>query len=157
MAVRDAFSQHAPDEGAHPKSGPSLTQQHMSDETDINNIVNQFLKTGMVNSPGMAKFGDFTANDFQTMQNHVCDMEGMFMELDAKIRRRFKNDVYQLLRFIDNPDNKEEAISLGLIPDDNPKTNPSQAGKSATTSSVTPAEESSPLPLKADPEAQPRY
>ena len=38
------------------------------------------------------------------------------MEIPAIIRKRFDNDPYQFLEFMENPENIEEARQLGLAP-----------------------------------------
>nr|WAE43474.1 MAG: internal scaffolding protein [Microviridae sp.] len=97
----------------------SITQQHFKDECDINKIMERYEKTGIIDIPehkGM--FGDFSEiSDYQTMHHLMQKADEQFMSLDAKIRSRFNNNAGQLLQFISNTDNREEAIALGLIED----------------------------------------
>lgn len=120
--LRNAFSQKRV---AVPQSEqPSATQQHMRDETNINTIVNRYLKTGVLGNPNATRrpmFGDFSSVDFMHMQNAIADIGQNFASLPARVRSRFQNDPYQLIRFVENPDNKAEAIKLGILPDDSPK------------------------------------
>jgi phage internal scaffolding protein len=95
----------------------TLTQQHFKDECDINNILRQFNITGLLpEAPLSPRYGDFTGiGDYHTALNQVIAAEDEFMSLPATLRARFENDPSQLIEFLDNPQNKNEAIKLGLI------------------------------------------
>jgi phage internal scaffolding protein len=95
----------------------SRTQQHFKDECDINNILRQFNITGLLpEQPVSPRYGDFTGiSDYHTALNQVIAAEDEFMALPATIRARFENDPAQLIEFLDNKDNKDEAIKLGLV------------------------------------------
>lgn len=98
--------------------GKSRTQQHMAAEADINNIVKRYLPTGALPSHGKQPiYGDFTSVDYMTMQNSIADIDSAFMRLPSRLRSRFKNEPYQLIRFIEDPKNQAEATRLGLIID----------------------------------------
>jgi phage internal scaffolding protein len=96
---------------------PSLTQQHFKDETDINNILRQFNVTGLLPENALSpRYGDFTGiNDYQSALNAVIAAEDGFMALPADLRARFSNNPEELINFLDNPENKDEAIRLGLV------------------------------------------
>lgn len=96
---------------------PTLTQQQFKDETDINNILRQFNVTGLLpESPLSPRYGDFTGIvDYQSALNAVIAAEDGFMTLPADIRASFGNDPEQLINFLDDPANKDQAIKLGLI------------------------------------------
>jgi len=95
----------------------SLAQQHFKDECDINNILRQFNITGLLPESTLSpRYGDFTGiGDYHTALNQVIAAEDEFMALPATLRARFENDPAQLIEFLDNPDNINEAVSLGLI------------------------------------------
>jgi len=95
----------------------TLTQQHFKDETDINNILRQFNITGLLpEAPLSPRYGDFTGiSDYHTALNQVIAAENEFMALPAQIRSRFDNDPAKLIEFLENSDNKNEAIKLGLV------------------------------------------
>ena len=95
----------------------SLTQQHFKDECDINNILRQFNVTGLLPENALSpRYGDFTGiNDYQTALNQVIAAENEFMALPANIRSRFDNDPAKLIEFLENLENKDEAIKLGLV------------------------------------------
>lgn len=100
-------------------SGKSLTQQQFQAESDINNITQRYIPGtpigGMPNGR-QPMFGDFSSLDFQRMQNAVVDIEQQFASLSARLRKRFNNDPYQLIRFVENPANEAECRKLGLLP-----------------------------------------
>ena len=107
---RKRLQLHFPDDG--------LTQQNFQEETDINNIMAKFAKTGLVDHVNRVagSYGDFTTvQDYQLHLDQVMAAQTAFMELPATIRRRFDNDPAHLLAFIQDPKNRDEAVSLGLI------------------------------------------
>jgi len=93
-------------------------QQQFKDEVDINTIVKRFGLTGEVPTGYRAPMsGDFTGvNDFHTAMNAVRQAEESFMELPAALRKRFGNDPQELMRFLDDGENRAEAVKLGLVP-----------------------------------------
>jgi len=95
----------------------TLTQQHFKDECDINNILRQFNVTGLLPQAALTpRYGDFTGiSDYQTALNQVIAAEDEFMRLPAELRARFENDPAQLIEFLENSENKDEAIKLGLV------------------------------------------
>jgi phage internal scaffolding protein len=107
----------ASDESGLDCKDPSLAQQQFADETDINNIVNMYLKTGVLpDQPLSPKYGDFTGiSDYKTALDRVIAADEEFMNLPANIRARFENDAANLIAFLDNEENRAEAIKLGLV------------------------------------------
>lgn len=96
---------------------PSRTKSEFAEECNINNIVNRGLKSGILPS-GSRKplFGDYSeVNDYVHIQRTIVEAEQNFMQLDAETRAFFKNNVANLLDFIDNPENAEKAAEMGLI------------------------------------------
>ena len=96
---------------------PSLAQQNFKDESDINYIVRQFGLTGEL--PGQTispQYGDFTGVlDYHSAVNAVLAAQDEFMDLPAQMRSRFDNDPAKLIDFLQNEENREEAIKLGLV------------------------------------------
>ena len=95
---------------------PSLTQQQFKEESDINTIVDRFMKSGVMPNPvNMPQYIDYEGVfDFQSAMNTVRQADENFMRMDAKIRARFNNSPQEFLEFFGNPENVEEAIRLGL-------------------------------------------
>lgn len=121
--VRNRFSE--PERVTQVNDEPSLAQQHMKSETDINTIVQRYMKTGVLGNPSaatrMPKYGDFTSLEYMDMRNAIADIDQEFASLPARIRGRFQNDPHQLIRFLEKPENLPEAIKLGLVPDLSPR------------------------------------
>lgn len=100
-----------------PIQGDSLTQQHMSESTDINNMVKRYTQGGQINlNKRQPTFGVASAADFHTMQNAVADVRTQFNNLPSRLRSKFQNDPHMLLRWLENPANHDQAVKLGLIP-----------------------------------------
>lgn len=112
---------------------PSLTQQQFREECDINNIIKIHSQTGVL--PVSTKVGAFldvsNVKDYQTSLHTVFEAQRAFDDLPSKIRSRFKNDPNQLLAFVEDEANHEEALQLGLL---------SNTAKSKIPPKITPAE-----------------
>lgn len=95
----------------------SLTQQQFADESDINTIVRRFGLTGeMPENLRMPTSGDFNGiSDFQDAMNIVVQSQEEFLRVPADVRERFSNDPGRLMAFLENPDNRDEALKLGLL------------------------------------------
>lgn len=94
------------------------TQQHFKEECDINVIMERFgLGVPVPESFKMPQYGDFTGalTDYQTALNYVIQAEAEFMKLPARLRERFGNDPNNLVTFLDDASNREEAVSLKLL------------------------------------------
>lgn len=97
--------------------GLSLTKQVFKDECDVNRIMKRFEKTGLVEhlNRHQGDYGDFVnAPDYHSALNAVRLADDMFMSLPAKLRQRFSNDPAEFLAFVDDPENADELIDLGL-------------------------------------------
>lgn len=94
-----------------------LTEQHHRDQCDVNKIIEKYDKTGLISHINKveAKFGDMTGMDFKEAMDKVTGMTSMFNDLPSNIRKRFGNSPEQLLQFMSDSKNRDEAIKLGLI------------------------------------------
>ena len=62
-------------------------------------------------------YGDFTnIEDFHNANNRIIQAREDFLALPSEIREQFDNDPGQLVEFINDPDNIEEAQEMGLLP-----------------------------------------
>jgi len=95
----------------------SMVQQQFAEECDINTIVRRFGLTGeLPQNLRMPVSGDFTqVGDFHSAMNLVRQAEEGFMELPGELRARFHHDPGELLSFLDDPANRDEAVKLGLV------------------------------------------
>lgn len=100
-----------------------FTEQHHKKECDVNNIVKKYDKTGLIEHIQRfeGEFGDLTGMDFKAMQDKVANAKSRFNLLPADIRARFDNDPQKLISFMDDPRNREEGITLGLIKKSTPE------------------------------------
>ena len=94
----------------------SLTQQQFKEDSDINTIVNRFMKSGVLPTPvNMPQYIDYEGVfDYQTAMNSIRAADETFMRMDAKVRARFNNSPQEFLAFFADPANIDEAIRLGL-------------------------------------------
>jgi phage internal scaffolding protein len=97
--------------------GKSLAKQSFKEECDINTIVRMFGVTGKVPVTAIEpSYGDFSGvNDYHSAMNKIKEAEASFMALPAKLRQKFDHDPNALLNFLENEQNRDEAIQLGLI------------------------------------------
>lgn len=100
------------------ESGEVLTKQADKNSCDINLMMARYQATGeLPHAPyKKPKYGDFSqAQNFQDALDLVQEAEVNFQNLPAKVRAKFKNNPFEVLNFLDNAENLEEAIELGLI------------------------------------------
>lgn len=115
-AFRSAYS--PPVKVAISFNGPGRTRQEFKDECDINRILANYAVTGVLPVPANARppiWGDIDELDFQAAMDIVAESKTQFEALPAKVRARFDNDPGKLLEFVQNPFNRAEAHSLGLL------------------------------------------
>lgn len=103
-----------------PKIEPSLTKQSFVEECDINTILQNFAKTGLISHVNQSspKFGlDLTLlpETYMESMNVVINAHENFLALPANIRDLFDNDPEKLLTFLADDKNYAEAVKLGLI------------------------------------------
>lgn len=94
-----------------------VTDQQFADQVDINEIVAKFQKTGQINHlnkmQGMIADVSEIPDLLESMQT-VTKAQQTFAQLPAHLRDRFGNSPVQLINFLQNPENDQEAVSLGL-------------------------------------------
>lgn len=120
--------------------GDSLTQQHFKDECDINYIIKhysepQYQTLGSIKTPRVPLWGDFSAiPDLRSAHEAFAVAEASFACLPADVRKRFNNNPLDLLQFVSDSSNRDEAIKLGLLRKDAPTV--SVVGKADPVSAV---------------------
>lgn len=122
--IRKAYEKHErksisfiDDEGNH----DGMTEQHHKSAVDINNIIRQHDRTGIIThvNRSVASYGDYTeVNEYQECLNRVIAADNAFSALPAHVREKFKNDPGEFFEFATNPENHDEMVELGLA---NPK------------------------------------
>jgi len=98
---------------------PSRTQPQFKAECDINNIMKKYKVTGSIthlNNKQRGTYLDLTnLPDYQQSLNDVIQANEAFSALPSHVRKQFENDPIQLINFLSDTNNREEAIRLGLI------------------------------------------
>jgi len=96
--------------------GASRTKQSFREESEIENILARYTKTGVLDHVSRygGEYGFASSVSFHEAMNVVTKADQMFGDLPAKVRRRFGGDPGDFLEFVQNPENEEELIELGL-------------------------------------------
>jgi len=97
--------------------GEGRTKQSFKKECDINEIVRRFGITGKLpQSIRAPTYADYSGvSDFREALEALSLAEEAFMTMPATVRSRFENDPGQFVDFCSDPNNREEALKLGLI------------------------------------------
>lgn len=125
---------------------PSLTEQQFRDECDINSIISRYKVTGVLGDPMDNRepvYADCSSiPDLLTAQNFIIQANDDFMALPSSIRKRFDNSPVSMLQFLQDPNNREEAIQLGLISNNTlSDSSPAPESNSSVSSSVSSSNE----------------
>lgn len=104
--------------------GPSLTRAEFALESDINTIMRNATKSGvMPTRTDMARYGDFSAApDFMEAQNIVIRARAQFASLPSELRNRFENDPGKFLAWItDKNVSLDDVQRYGLLSEEGVK------------------------------------
>lgn len=98
-------------------SQPMITKQEFADECDINVIMARYQSTGVlpVIQAREGRFVDAPEDDYHSAMIKVAEANSMFAQLPARIRDRFENDPGQLIAFLQDDRNLQEARELGIV------------------------------------------
>jgi len=97
-----------------------LTKQSFAEEADLNFMMARYgvEHVALLSAMGAREtfYGDFSDGlDYLEAHGKLLNAQEAFMSLSAPVRRRFGNDPAELLDFLMDPGNRDEAISLGLV------------------------------------------
>lgn len=98
---------------------PSKADPSQAPECDINNIMHKFGKTGHIShfAKHQGMYADLTEiSDLHSAMIQVTQAQQAFDALPSELRTRFGNSPIEMVNFLQNSQNKDEAIKLGLIP-----------------------------------------
>lgn len=97
-------------------TGPSRTHQSFKDECDINNILANYQRTGVLRHQEMreANYGEFAEVDFHGAMQMTIDAQEAFMRVPSELRKRFHNDPGEFFAFVNDEANAAEMVELGL-------------------------------------------
>lgn len=103
---------------------PDKTDQSQAADCDINNIVKRYKKTGQISHLAKTKgvYADLSLMPSTLIDAHelISQASNAFNSLPAQTRKKFGNDPEQMIQFINDPNNADEAIKLGLLVRKNP-------------------------------------
>ena len=112
-------------------AGEKFTEENHAAEADINFIVDQFTRTGVLshNAQHEGAYGNFISGDvYELAQDAIANANSMYQSLPFHIRQQFPEGTPQFLDFIQDPQNREEIAELGLttahLPEEMPSTDP---------------------------------
>lgn len=94
------------------------THQEFKDEVNVNSIIRKYQRTGMLThvreNPGV--YMDLTdIGDYQEAAQKVVDANTTFNSLSSELRKKFNNDPQNLINYLEDPKNLDEAQELGLV------------------------------------------
>ena len=98
---------------------PSLTRQEFAAECDINTLMSQYEKTGIIShiNPRTPQYLNLVGvPDLQTAHEIIQNAAREFMALPATTRAQFDNDPMKFVKFAENPDNIAKMREWGLAP-----------------------------------------
>lgn len=99
-------------------TGPSMTKQSFKDECDINRILNQFQRTGIVNhiTQRQPQYLDLPSNvDYQSSMNTIIQAQQIFADLPALVRDHFQNDPARFLRAFSDEKQHDKLREFGFL------------------------------------------
>ena len=97
--------------------GHSRTKQAPHAECDINNIMQKYQKTGVLDhiNHHQGDYSDFlSATSYHESMNAVLEAQNAFDSLPSSVRSRFNNNPGDFLAYVHNPNNAAEMVTLGL-------------------------------------------
>lgn len=98
---------------------PSLTRQEFADDADINTIMAQYEKTGVISHMNQTPpaYLDLTdVPDLQQSIDLIREAETAFMSLPATVRATFDNNAVKFVEFAQNPANIDQMRAWNLAP-----------------------------------------
>lgn len=108
------------------KESKSMTDQSAKKQTDINSIMANYAKTGLlpVQQEKVARYIDNTQiMPLEQAHELVRDAMNLFEELPAQIRKLMDNKPENMVNFIKDPDNKDILIKYNVLEKPKVKTN----------------------------------
>lgn len=125
--------------------GESMALQSEKDTCDVNRIMKRYRETGQLDH--MAKRQPYYADvsdalEYQEALHVVGEAQEAFEALPASLRRRFDNDPAEMLTFLQDPANEDEARELGLLPKKAPERAPDAGPGSGQVPGPVPPEPS---------------
>jgi len=96
---------------------PSKTDQSQAASCDVNNIMSKYKKTGQLTHLARNQGVYADVSQIPDLQESLAQVElanAAFASLPSEVRQRFQNSPVQMIEFLQDPSNDEEAIRFGL-------------------------------------------
>lgn len=143
--------------GNAPGTGDALlsrTKQSFRDACDINNIVDQHRKTGLIThvNDKTPLYGDFSeANDLHTAMERVSAAEASFDALPSAVRAAAENNPVRFLEMLDDEDQAKLLAKAGLVfdPEAPPAAAPPSPHEPSDPETAPPKAEGRPAPASS--------
>lgn len=99
----------------------SRTVQSQALDADINTIVKRYKLTGELPNPRpriplSQDFREADKFDLGSALRYVREAEAAFMRYPADVRAKFNNDVAAFCDFVENPENADACVEMGILP-----------------------------------------
>lgn len=103
---------------------PSMCHQEFAEECDINNLMRRYTYAQLPDIPTVvSSFSQMV--DYHDMMNEAARARQAFDLLPGELRQRFGNNPQELIEFLNDEKNRDEAVKLGLVnPKQEPKNDP---------------------------------
>jgi len=128
---------------------PSRTDKSQKDQCDIKNIMKKY--GGIHQVPPLSKgtYMDLTTlPSYQEALHTIRDADQAFDGLPAKLRKKFNNDPKEMIDFLADPSNTDEAIKLGLVNTPKPTSpTPEEIKNAKPNAKKTSEQPKTPIPL----------
>lgn len=98
-------------------NGTGKTRQEFKDESDINNIMARYMRTGLIDNvtTKLPQFADVDGQTFTEAMQIVAESQSLFAELPSSVRVEFDNDPAKFLDFVHNSENAPRMAEMGLL------------------------------------------
>jgi len=133
LKYRTAYDGIRPDTGTSFEGDLGKTIQEQKDSTDINNILERYQRTGLIDhvQKHEPQYGEFAAYDFQANQNMIARINQTFEELPSSTRKEFDNNVENFMEFIATQENIDD-MKDGVIGNETPVEKPAETTAETT-------------------------
>jgi hypothetical protein len=94
-----------------------VTEQSHKKMCDVNNIIRKYDKTGLLThvSNMEYRFGAMSSMDFKQMNDQIAEFKSNVEALPSSIRKELGVTPMNVLKWFEDPKNRDRAIELGLI------------------------------------------
>lgn len=98
---------------------PSRTVPDFKDDCDTNVILSRYVNTGVLThtNPAQPMYGDFSEvpQDYGEALRLIESSKEKFDALPSDVREKFDSNPYNLIKFLGDEKNRDEAVKLGLV------------------------------------------